>query len=327
MTSELHSTYVEFLSGATTQVRATASADTLTFAGDGANVELQGVADPTVAQAVATKAYVDAGGGGLLKTSARVATTVAGTMATSFANGQTVDGVALATGDRILIKNQATTDNGVYTVQGAGAPVRTSDFSAAAAVNSSALFIVSGNVNESTTWSVTNAVGSDVVGTDVLVFASVAPVGVATNYGEINFQAPGAQYVNVSDQLWRTPNSTWSSGLLDNFSFTGGNTLTYTGTNTRIFNCNAQLSMTSDNFGGVPLDLGIFKYDFLAATDTLQLFQLFTAYDTGAGDHATCVKLLSLSTNDRVDIRWRRAQTGGNPDFFTDTGSLVITLV
>jgi hypothetical protein len=47
----------------------------------------------------------------------KVATTVNGTLATAFANGQTVDGVTVVTGDRILIKNQsAGAENGIYIV-------------------------------------------------------------------------------------------------------------------------------------------------------------------------------------------------------------------
>jgi hypothetical protein len=321
MTSELHPTYLEFLSGATTQVRATASADTLTFSGDGADVALLGVADPTAPQAAATKGYADTNaGGGNLQVSARVATTVAGTMATSFANGQAVDGVTLATGDRILIKDQATTDNGVYTVQGAGAPVRTSDFAAAAAVNSYALFVVSGSVNSNTLWSVTNAVGADVVGTDVLVFSSVVSVGVSQDYAEICFQTAGAS-IPVSDLAWRIPNSTWMLGLNDGFSFTGGNALTYTGANTHIFSCDAQLSLWGTNANGTPTDVGIFK------NDALQLFQLFTSYGTNNGDHGSCKVLLSLSTGDKVDIRWRRTENNNPYNFVTETGSLVIARV
>lgn len=58
----------------------------------------------------------------------RAATTANGTLATTFANGQTIDGVTLATGDRILLKDQSTgADNGIYVVAASGAPARASD--------------------------------------------------------------------------------------------------------------------------------------------------------------------------------------------------------
>ena len=59
----------------------------------------------------------------MLNNSVRVATTANGTLSSAFANGQTVDGVTLATNDRILLKNQSTgSENGIYTVNASGAP-------------------------------------------------------------------------------------------------------------------------------------------------------------------------------------------------------------
>ena len=79
--------------------------------------------------AIATVTYVDGLVQGLsVKDSVRAATAVAGTLATSFENGDTVGGVTIATGDRILIKNQATaTENGIYVVNASGAPTRAAD--------------------------------------------------------------------------------------------------------------------------------------------------------------------------------------------------------
>ena len=48
-----------------------------------------------------------AGGSVYYKDPVRVATVANGTLATAFANGQMVDGVTLATGSRILLKNQS----------------------------------------------------------------------------------------------------------------------------------------------------------------------------------------------------------------------------
>ena len=63
-----------------------------------------------------------------LKLSCKVATTGAGTLSSSFKNGDTIDGVTLTTGDRILIKNQSTSsENGIYIVNLSGSPTRSTD--------------------------------------------------------------------------------------------------------------------------------------------------------------------------------------------------------
>jgi hypothetical protein len=81
-----------------------------------------------VTEANALASYLDALANGAFKTYVRAATTANGTLASSFANGQVIDGVTLATGDRILLKNQSTgSENGIYTVNASGAPTRATD--------------------------------------------------------------------------------------------------------------------------------------------------------------------------------------------------------
>ena len=101
------------------------------FTGDqslGSN-KLTNVADPTAAQDAATKNYVDSVAQGIsAKTPVRAATTAAGTLSSDFENGDTIDGITLSTGDRILIKDQGTgSENGIYVVNATGAPTRAVD--------------------------------------------------------------------------------------------------------------------------------------------------------------------------------------------------------
>jgi hypothetical protein len=92
-----------------------------------------------------------------VKASVRVATTAAGTLSSSFANGSTVDGVTLATGDSILVKDQSTgSENGVYTVNPSGAPTRRSDADASAEVTGGlTVWVNEGTVNGDTQWTLT----------------------------------------------------------------------------------------------------------------------------------------------------------------------------
>jgi hypothetical protein len=82
-----------------------------------------------------------------LKDAVRVATTTAGTLATSFASGQVVDGVTLVLGDRILIKNQtAGQENGIYVVT-AGIPTRTLDADIATDIADAVVYVSQGTIN------------------------------------------------------------------------------------------------------------------------------------------------------------------------------------
>ena len=91
------------------------------------------VATPTDAAHAATKGYVDAARSGLdVKASVRAATTATVNLSTDVDNGSIIDGVTLATGDRILVKDQgvsgvAHVDNGIYVVAASGAPTRATD--------------------------------------------------------------------------------------------------------------------------------------------------------------------------------------------------------
>lgn len=112
----------------------------------------------TVAGGVPTWA-TPAGGTSYSLQPVTVATTANGTLATAFANGQTVDSVTLATGNRILIKNQTTgTENGIYTVNASGAPTRATDFDTGAATLMGAITVtvIAGTQNTGTEWQCSN---------------------------------------------------------------------------------------------------------------------------------------------------------------------------
>lgn len=114
---------------------------------------LKNLGAPSGANDAARKDYVDTAVAGAAlglswKAAVRAATTVAGTLATSFENGDTIDGVALATGNRILIKDQAAPEeNGIYVVQASGTPLRATDADTAADVLQAAVFVQEGTVN------------------------------------------------------------------------------------------------------------------------------------------------------------------------------------
>lgn len=127
---------------------------------------------PSADSDAVTKVYVDSAIQGLdIKESARAATTAAITLASDLENGDTIDGITLVTGDRVLVKDQSTaSENGIYIVAASGAPARSSDFAASDAVAGSFVFIEEGTVNADSGFVCTSNSGSDVVGTDSLSF-------------------------------------------------------------------------------------------------------------------------------------------------------------
>lgn len=190
--------------------------DTFDFATAGGTVK---VSTPVAATDAANKQYVDSVAQGLdVKQSVRAATTVAGTLASSFENGDVIDGVTLVTGDRILIKNQASgIENGIYTVNVSGAPTRAVDFATSANVSGAFTFVEEGTVNDDNGWVCTNAAVTAVVGTDSLSFVQFSGAGQiiagagltkSGNTLDVGQNATGAIVVNADDIAWNPDNST-----------------------------------------------------------------------------------------------------------------------
>lgn len=127
---------------------------------------------PSSGSHATSKDYVDQAIAGLSwKNSARVATTANITLSGT----QTIDGVVLAVGNRVLVKDQSTSSqNGVYVVA-AGAWSRATDFDSISPIdeiNSAAVFVQLGTVNADTAW--TQIASVALVGTDAIVFTQFA---------------------------------------------------------------------------------------------------------------------------------------------------------
>jgi len=140
------------------------------------------VATPTADAHAATKAYVDAARSGLdVKQSVRAATTAAVLLASGLENTDVIDGVTLATGDRVLVKNQGTaSENGIYVVQASGAAVRATDFDGSGEVSGGAFtFVEEGTINADSGFVVTSN-GAITVGTDAITWVQFSGAGAIT---------------------------------------------------------------------------------------------------------------------------------------------------
>lgn len=151
----------------------------------------------TLLSDLATQAYVDGVVQGLSwKKAVRASTTVAGTLASSFENGDSIDGVTLATGDRILIKNQASgSENGIYTVNASGAPTRATDADTGIELVNATVLVSEGTTLADTQWTCsTNA--PITVGSTALTFAQISAGGGGmtnplTTTGDIIYSSSG----------------------------------------------------------------------------------------------------------------------------------------
>jgi len=133
--------------------------------------------DPRVLQLIATMAELDATIGFSWKRPARAATTAPGTLASSFNAGDSIDGVTLAAGDRILLQDQAAgEDNGIYVVASSGAPARAADFDADGDANGAAVFVSEGTANGNKVFICTTDDPIE-LGVDALTFAELGGGG------------------------------------------------------------------------------------------------------------------------------------------------------
>jgi hypothetical protein len=141
--------------------------------------KITGLGTPTDGTDAATKNYVDSAAQGIdWKASVRAATTANVTLASDLENGDTLDGVTLATGDRVLVKNQSTgSQNGIYVVKASGAPDRSTDADTGAELTSNfAVFVEEGTANADQGYVLTND-GAITVGTTALTFTQFTGLG------------------------------------------------------------------------------------------------------------------------------------------------------
>lgn len=139
--------------------------------------KITNLATPTADTDAATKAYVDASRSGLdVKASCRAATSANITLSGT----QTIDGVVLVAGDRVLVKDQTTASaNGIYVVA-AGAWSRSTDADTDAEVHAGMFtFIEEGTLYADSGW-VLSTNNPIVVGSTALTFAQFSGAGQIT---------------------------------------------------------------------------------------------------------------------------------------------------
>ena len=156
---------------------ATQDASNVTLTGG----SITGLGSPSAGSDAATKTYVDNLIAGLkTRIITRVATTANISLTTDLENGDTLDGITLVTGDKVLVKNQTdASENGVYDVVASGAASRNSDYDTISELAGQIVVIQEGTTNGDTLFLCTT--DSDAtLGTSDITFTKIEPANTGT---------------------------------------------------------------------------------------------------------------------------------------------------
>jgi len=203
--------------------------------------KITGLPLPALDTDAASKAYVDAMAGGIdWKQAVKAATTAAITLS----GLQTVDDVALAVNDRVLVKNQAdASTNGIYLVA-SGAWSRATDYDSALEISQSAVYVLAGGT--------TNGRSSFVQTSNITTFPGDAITFTAFSGPVVNAAGNGISFTNggtVSVKEGAGITFDGSSNVTVDLYSGGGLMTTTDGTNSSVVTT-AQLSLTKVGTAG-----------------------------------------------------------------------------
>jgi hypothetical protein len=140
--------------------------------------------------------------------------TVATTANITLSGGQTIDGVAVTTGDRVLVKDQTdATENGIYVVA-AGAWARATDFAASTDIVQGTFVVVNNGDTNGGTWKVTTA-DPITLDTDDIDFAATG--GVGATY--VNITLSGTKEISGSTSV--TGDTNYNNNITQDLALQG----------------------------------------------------------------------------------------------------------
>mgnify|MGYP001176389713 CR=1 FL=1 len=143
---------------------------------------ITGLGSPSASSDAATKNYVDNLVTGLkTRIITRVATTANINLSNALENGDTLDGITLATGNKVLVKDQTdATENGIYDVVASGTATRNTDYDTVAELAGQLVIVQEGTSNADKIFLCTTD-NSGSIGSVNIVFTVVTP----SNVGDV----------------------------------------------------------------------------------------------------------------------------------------------
>jgi hypothetical protein len=181
-----------------------------------------GLGDPAVSSEAATKNYVDQAVAGLrTRIIAEAATTANINLTTDLENGDTLDGVTLVTGDRVLVKDQTdATENGLYIVVASGAASRDPEHDTIAELSGGMVVVNQGTANDNKIFLCTT--DSDAtIGISNITYTQVTPanVGTVTSVGVAD--SGSSEFTVANSPITSSGTITLEVNAIDNSKITG----------------------------------------------------------------------------------------------------------
>jgi len=134
----------------------------------------------------ASTSYVDDAVAGLrTRIICEAASTANVVIGSALENGDTIDGVTLATGDQVLLKDQSTaSQNGIYTVVSSGTASRSTEYNTIDEISGQMVVVNQGTANDNTIWLCTTD-SSATLDSSSITFTKITPqtVGTVTSVG------------------------------------------------------------------------------------------------------------------------------------------------
>lgn len=265
------------------------------------------------ARYTAATVYADNVANGLdVKDSIKLASTANVTLANGVENGDTLDGVALVTGDRILLKDQTTaTENGIYVVAASGAPSRAADADQGDLTGGAFFFVEQGSTNADNGFVCTNN-GTPTLGSDNIVFAQFSGAGsVSAGSGltktgnQIDLNVDDST-VEVNNDILRLKDAGITSAKLANVCVTPGKISTTVAGDGIAGGNGVALSVSLNQLTGAVLDVAADSIAFVDATDNSTKKESvadFAVSLAGSGLASSSGQLTAarLSTNDQFE--------------------------
>ncbi len=285
---------------------ATQAANSVSISGG----SITGLGTPSASSDAATKVYVDNLVTGLkTRIITRTATTGNITLSSDLQNGDTLDGITLATGNKVLVKDQTdATENGIYDVVASGTATRNTDYDTVAELAGQLVIVQEGSANADKIFLCTTD-NSGSIGSVNITFTVVQP----SNVGDVTLngtQTLTNKTLTDADVITNSVTGQIIPGKIAGTNFSNSLLIGHATTGT--------LSSAENNTG-----VGIGALDEITSGDanTAVGQGTLTKVTTSSGNTAVGRLALTLTTGGSNTAVGRRSlQTNSSGDFNTAIG-------